>query len=204
MKSFLHLSLILLLAHQSVAHENSSGLVPNGDFELEDKGALAGWMPFDTVPDMVPNNVRGVPGGYFEFIWDTASEGGGKGSLLLRGKGNRLPVFLGVSPLTAHGETVAYIISPKMPVQENAEYKLTYSIKTSGMADPETKQPARLAFEFRFYTGNGKLVPVSGEAFATKTPETWQPRTMPPATTRGLATGDLEFLARPDPAEVPA
>ena len=275
MKHTLTLLAALLLAHQAFALDHLSGLVPNGDFELEDNGTLAGWLPFDTVPDRLPNNVHGVPCGYFEFIWDTASDGGGKGSLLLGGKGNRLPVFPGVSPLTARSETVAYIISPKMPVKENAEYKLTYSIKASGMTDLDTKQPARIAFEFRCYKGNGKpgygvhngrvpnrsgkendkqlssfetpthsediadwqrcealiktppattdlelrvramctkpgqkfsawidnikLVPASGEAIETKTPETWQPRARPPATTRGIETGDLELLPPPVP-----
>jgi len=85
-----------------------------GCFELEDNGTLAGWLPFDTVPDMVPNNVHGVPSGYFEFIWDTASDGGGKGSLLLRGRGIRLPA--GPRCLRRSRRVVRrwlYVISPK-------------------------------------------------------------------------------------------
>ncbi len=275
MKKHLALFAFTLLAHQATALDLIPNLVPNGDFELENQASLAGWLPFDTVPDKVPNNVHGVPSGYFEFIWDTGSDGGGNGSLLLRGKGNRPPVPPGVSPLVARSETVAYIVSPKIPVKENTEYKLSYSIKTNGMADPATKQPARVAFEIRFYTGNGKpgyaghngrvpnlsakendkqlsaidtathaediavwqrceanirtpqattdlvlrvramctkpgqkfsawidnikLTPTSGETSATKTREAWHPRTLPPSTTRGLATGDLELLPPPIP-----
>lgn len=265
----------LLIAILSAERAESAGLVPNGDFELEDNGTLAAWLPFDTVPDAVPDNVHGVPCGFFEFAWDTVSDGGGVGSLLVRGKGIRLPVLPGVSPLTARSETVAYIISPKIAVKENADYKLTYSIKTSGMADPQTKQPARIAFEFRYYAGNGKpgygahngrvpnhtgkendrqlstfdtpthsediadwrhceatiktppgttdleirvraictkpgqtfsawidnvgLTPMNESALKAKQPDSWGPRTMPPATTRGLATGELPLLAPPVP-----
>lgn len=150
-------SLIPLFAFIALAHAAPTGLVPNGDFELEDGGTLAAWMPFGTVPDAVPNNVHGVAAGFFDFVWDQASDDGGAGSLLIRGRGTRLPVGPGVSPLTARGENLAYIVSPKIPVRENAEYQLTYSIKTAGMADPQNKgQNDRLAFEIRFYTGNGK------------------------------------------------
>jgi hypothetical protein len=149
--------LMLLVLHASLVHAaGPSGLVPNGDFESEEHGALAAWMPFDTVPDRVPNNVHGVSSGYYEFVWDASSAGGGSGSLLVRSRGIRLPYPPGPVPPVLRGETLAYLISPKIPVRAGADYKLTYALKSAGMADPETKQPARFAFEFRFYQGNGK------------------------------------------------
>lgn len=276
MKHLLALACCLPVASSSLVAADAPAMVPNGDFELEDGGTLAGWMPFDTVPDAVPNHVGGVSSGFFDFVWDTASDGGGSGSLLVRGRGNRLPVVPGVSPLTARSETLAYIITPKIPVRGDAQYRLTYSLKTSGMADPETKTPARIAFEFRYYDGNGKpgygahngrvpnrtgkendrqistadtpthsedvadwqrheaiirtpadttdleirvrlictkpgqkfsawidrvgLAPIDGDGpAAAVVPPQWRARSLPPATARGLATGDFELLPPPVP-----
>ena len=55
---------ILATAQATVNTAWAANLVPNGDFEKEDRGALAAWMPLDTVPDRLPNNIHGVSTGY--------------------------------------------------------------------------------------------------------------------------------------------
>ena len=90
-------------------------LVPNGEFEKEDNGTLAAWMPQETIIDAFPNNVNGISNGYADMIWDTASCGGGKGSVLVKGLGIR----------HSNQSTSSFLISPKIALKENTAYKLT-------------------------------------------------------------------------------
>ena len=102
--------------------------VPNGDFEKEENGALAGWLPLDTINYSIPNNIHGTGNGFSDYIWDTASADGGKGSLLIKGRGIRVPET--VKRLSDQIDSVA---SQKVPVQGDTEYRLTFAYRAEGI-----------------------------------------------------------------------
>ena len=133
---------LMMTAASLPSHGN---LVPNGDFEKEDNGTLAAWMPQDTIIDTVPNNVNGISDGYADIIWDTASCGGGNGSLLVKGLGNR----------HSSQSTLSFLISPKITLKAGTVYKLTYSWKASGLVAPQTAEYCKGNINLRFYAGNG-------------------------------------------------
>jgi hypothetical protein len=133
---------LMMAAATLPSHGN---LVPNGDVEKEDNGTLAAWMPQETIIDAVPNNVNGISNGYADIIWDTASCGDGKGSLLVKGLGIR----------HSNQSTLTSLISPKISLKENTAYKLAYSWKGNGLMAPQNGDYCRGNINLRFYAGNG-------------------------------------------------
>jgi hypothetical protein len=106
----------------------ADNLVPNGDFEKEENGALAGWLPLDTINYSIPNNIHGTGNGFADYIWDTASADTGKGSLLIKGRGIRVPET--DKRISDQQNRVA---SQKIPIQGDTEYRLTFVYRAEGM-----------------------------------------------------------------------
>lgn len=125
---------------------HAGSLAPNGDFEKEDHGALAAWMPLNTIIDKAPNNVNGISDGYADIVWDTDSSSGGHGSLLIRGTGNR----------HSDQQTDTCVISPKIPVQENKRYKFIYSWKANGLMAERAGRYCCLCPLVQCFAGNGR------------------------------------------------
>jgi hypothetical protein len=105
----------------------------NGNFELEDQGALAWWKPGQFVPLRLPNNAVGSEDLTSRYVWDTASHGQGKGSLRIDYKGFQG----GDGKKDAPGAMLASPTNETL-VKPETEYKLTWFWKGSGLSEKNT------------------------------------------------------------------
>jgi hypothetical protein len=108
--------------------------VPNGDFEKQDIGVLAGWDPGRMLPARVPNDNGGAENLTVRFVWDSVSHGKGQGSLRADCKGTHSG--------GEHDSAFGIISSPPeiLKVRPNTEYRLTWFYKATGlMANGEVR-----------------------------------------------------------------
>ena len=165
------LFLSLLLLAPRVASASSPESVPNGDFEKQDRGSLAGWEPGRAIHRLVPNTDAGTENLNLRFVWDTVSHGKGKGSLRIDGKG----LQQGGKWDTAGGIIAAPV--NRMLVQPDTEYKLAWFFRARGLS-AQTKMTTTV-----FVQSPGPLgPPPRGSRFLswknheqTKDAEDWQP-----------------------------
>lgn len=102
---------------------------------------MAGWLPEDSINASIPNNIHGTGNGFSDFVWDTASAGGGNGSLLIRGRGIRVPEREKRSPFP-----IDRVLSMKMPVKGGTEYRLTFDYRAEGMGSNPSAPRERCEF----------------------------------------------------------
>lgn len=98
----------------------SGNLVPNGSFEMENAGALAGWRPTGAYAEVIPNTTAGVAGGGMLYVWDSVSRGAGKGSLRLS-----------ADPLWPSSSALA--ISENIPVKPQTAYHFSLNYRGTGL-----------------------------------------------------------------------
>ncbi len=127
MKHVSNLFIALLLTWPAMP-ASSSASVPNGDFEKQDNGSLAGWEPGRAIHRLVPNTDTGTENLYLRFVWDNLSHGQGQGSLQIEGKG----LQQGGKSDTASG--IVTTPANQMLVQPDTEYKLTWFFKARGLS----------------------------------------------------------------------
>jgi hypothetical protein len=125
--------------------------IPNGDFESEERGALAGWLPDDTINYTIPNNTNGTGNGFTDYVWDTASAGGGNGSLLFRGKGIRVP-----ETEKRLSDQINRVSSMKLQVKPDTEYTLTFDYRAQGL---HNKGGERCVAGVSLYFASGEFQP---------------------------------------------
>ena len=163
--------LTALLLMPLAVSAGSSESVPNGDFEKQEHGSLAGWAPGRAIHRLVPNTDAGTEHLNLRFVWDSVSHGNGKGSLRIDGKG----LQQGGKSDTANG--IITVPVNQMLVQPDIEYKLTWFFKARGLS-AQTKMTTVV-----FVQSPGPLgPPPGGSRFLTmksheqtKDAEDWQP-----------------------------
>jgi len=163
--------LTVLVFCVAVACAKGAESVPNGDFEQQENGSLAGWAPGRAIHRFVPNTDAGTETLMLRFVWDTDSHGDGKGSLRVDGKG----LQQGGKWDTASG--IIAVPVNRMIVQPDTQYKLTWFFKARGLS-AQTKMVTTV-----FVQSPGPLgPPPSGSRFLSsrnneqaKDAKDWQP-----------------------------
>ena len=186
----------LLMLCLAVASARGAESVPNGDFEKQENGSLAGWEPDRAIHRLVPNTDAGTETLMLRFVWDTDSHGGGKGSLRVDGKG----IQQGGKWDTASGIIVVPV--NRMIVQPETEYKLAWFFKARGLS-AQTKMVTTV-----FVQSPGPTAPPPGASRfltsknneQTKDANAWQPGSLTFKTPKGTGWAQVRlevFSAEP-------
>ena len=100
---------------------NGAEMLANGNFELEDNGALSCWKPGGTIEKKIPNNTNGIKNSSgVIYSWDSVSHAGGRGSLKMEA-------------LEIDGKPGGIVTSGKIIARPGAEYTLSYWYRGEGL-----------------------------------------------------------------------